>query len=218
MTTINITVFIAAALLAGSSAFCVRTVQTSSFPRSAKSTHLSMTFIEDILSVKTKVFDKFAGPIGFYALMLAPVYGIGLPFFGSMTDFSTLQNRGPPGVIANEYIVAPRDFTPARASTAPVFDISAADLEKAFDTVVLRQPRISQIATDESTNRREYVQRALLFRWPDVITFQAIPLGESKSTLAVHSYSIYGAGDLGVNANRVNTWLTELETDIDKKK
>jgi uncharacterized protein (DUF1499 family) len=178
---------------------------------------ISMSFVDDLVSVKSKVLSKFGGPIGFYALMLAPIYGIGLPFFGSMTDFETLQNRGSPGVIANEYIVAPSSFTPARTNYPPYFDVSAADLEKAFDTVALRQPRITAIATDESTHRREYVQRALIFRWPDVITFQPIPLGDSKSTLAVHSYSIYGAGDLGVNEARVKSWIAEVETELAKK-
>lgn len=205
-----------AALLIECAGFSRRSISTFSPSYNAKSHHLSMGLLEDILSVKTKVLDKFGGPIGFYALMLAPVYGIGLPFFGSMTDFSTLQNRAAPGVIANEYIVAPIDFTPARSERAPVFDVSAADLEKALDLIVLKSPRISEIATDESTHRREYVQRALLFRWPDVITFQAIPLEDSKSTLAIHSFSIYGAGDLGVNKNRVTTWLDELDTDMKK--
>jgi uncharacterized protein (DUF1499 family) len=185
--------------------------------KSSKLKSLSMSFVDDILSVKTTVLSKFGGPIGFYALMLAPIYGIGLPFLGSMTDFSTLQNRGSPGVIANEYIVAPSSFTPARSNYPPYFDVSADDLEKAFDVVALRQPRISAIANDESTHRREYVQRALIFRWPDVITFQAIPISEGKSTVAVHSYSIYGAGDLGVNAARVTSWLSELESDLAKK-
>jgi hypothetical protein len=51
--------------------------------------------------------------------------------------------------------IAPQGFTPARARISPTFDVSAADLEKAFDTVALRQPRISAIASDESTHRRE---------------------------------------------------------------
>jgi uncharacterized protein (DUF1499 family) len=64
----------------------------------------------------------------------------------------------------------------------------------------------------------QYVQRAFLLRWPDVITVQTIPIDELKSTLAIHSYSIYGAGDLGVNSARVNSWLTELNNDLAKPK
>lgn len=147
-------------------------------------------------------------------LKLAPIYGIGLaPFLGGMTDFSTLRNRCESFQICNEYITAPEKFTPARSVPSPVFDVSSSVLEKIIDNVVLRQPRAVSIASDESTKRLEYVQRSLIFQFPDVITFQVIPLNEKKSTLAVHSYSIYGAGDLGVNANRVKTWLSEIESE-----
>jgi uncharacterized protein (DUF1499 family) len=169
----------------------------------------------------TKLFSsirKVLGPvIGFYSVMLAPIYGIGLfgPL-GSMTDFSTLKNRGLPGMIANEYIVAPKGFSSARVNEiASEYSISADELSQAVDKVISRQPRITYITEDSLTKRKEYVQRSLIFRFPDVITFQFIPLEKEKSTLAVHSYSIYGSSDLGVNGNRVRSWLSELENDIE---
>lgn len=147
--------------------------------------------------------------------MLAPIYGIGIGPFGSMTDFSTLKNRAPPSVIANEYIVAPADYTPARMNEYPKeYSVAADVLSEKIEQVVLRQPRITRIAVDPNTKRQEYVQRSLIFRFPDVITLQAIPLGPQASTLAVHSYSIYGAGDLGVNANRVKTWIDEINDEV----
>ena len=151
--------------------------------------------------------------------MLAPIYGIGLfgPL-GSMTDFSTLKNRGLPGMVANEYIVAPKGFTNARINEiASEYSIPVDQLTEAVDKVVKRQPRITFVADDPTTRRREYVQRSLIFRFPDVITFQLIPLENDKSTLAVHSYSVYGEGDLGVNGKRVRLWLSELENDIESK-
>ena len=157
--------------------------------------------------------------IGFYALMLAPIYGIGLPlWFGSMTDFSVLQNRGLPGTIANEYIVAPYDFTPARINQiSPEYNVPADKLKEEINKIVMKQPRIQFIASDyEKTQRIEYVQRTLFFRFPDVITFQIIPLDDKKSTFAAHSYSVYGASDLGVNKDRITTWIRELNYDIDK--
>lgn len=84
----------------------------------------------------------------------------------------------------------------------------------ALDKVIRREPRISYIGSDESTRRREYVQRSLILRFPDVITYATVPIGSGKSTLAIHSYSIYGAGDLGVNGNRVRTFLRNLEKEI----
>jgi len=179
-----------------------------------------MGFIEDIVDVKKNVFSKikpFAPLIGFYITMLSPIYGIGYPFLGSMTDFTKLRNRNPPGVISNEYIVAPDGFTPARIdSSSPEFPVSATKLQRYISNTVKKQPRITYIASDEPTNRFEFVQRSLIFRFPDVITFQTIPLGSKSSTLAVHSYSIYGAGDLGVNRNRVETWLADLAEEVQK--
>lgn len=156
-----------------------------------------------------RIFNALRPLIGYYAVMLAPIYGTGLaPFLGDMTDFVTLTNRcgsrDPNYQLCNERIVAPPNFTPARAQLARVYDVSAERLEQIADAVVQRQPRISVVGRDDLTHRREYVQRSLIFRFPDVITFQFLPVeGGSKSTLASHSRSIYGAGDLGVNKVRI---------------
>ncbi len=167
----------------------------------------------------TSVVNNLKPFAAFYAIMLAPVYGIGIPGLGSMTDFTTLKNRGAPGTIANEYIVAPRDFTPARIDqVAPVYDVPAEVLKNEINKVVLSQPRVQFIAEDPPTRRIEYVQRTLIFRFPDVITFQLIPVDGGKSTFAVHSYSVYGAGDLGVNRNRVRSWINDLTTDLASQK
>jgi hypothetical protein len=51
---------------------------------------------------------------GFYTAMNLPIYGVGLLSssdvaggLGSMTDFSIVRNRLPPGMTANEYIICP---------------------------------------------------------------------------------------------------------------
>jgi len=84
---------------------------------------------------------------------------------------------------------------------SPVFQIPANVLKEKINRVVLRQPRITLLDTGLASNKLEYVQRSLIFRFPDVITFEIIPLEDQKSTLAVHSYSVYGAGDLGLLQN-----------------
>ena len=33
----------------------------------------------------------------------------------------------------------------------------------------------------------------------------------------MHSYSIYGAGDLGVNAKRVKGWLADIEKEVERQ-
>eukprot|EP01041_Mallomonas_annulata_P012376 gene12376-26032_t len=179
-------------------------------------THISASNSGNDITKKLSFLKKFAPIIGFYAVMLAPIYGIGLPgFFGSMTDFTTVRNRGSPGTIANEFIIAPEKFTPkARAYEAPIYLCDADTLQKKFDEVILKQPRISYINEDKSTRRKEYVQRSLIFRFPDVITYATIPLEKDKSSIAIHSYSIYGAGDLGVNRNRVELLLKDLAETV----
>ena len=145
-------------------------------------------------------------------------YGVGLGPFGAATDFLTVENRFPFGS-ANEYLVAPKGFTPkARPyELSDTYPVSAATLRKTIDKVVMRQPRISVIAHDDSANKDEYVQRSLIFRFPDVVTIQTIPLTDKTATVAVHSYSIYGGSDLGVNANRVKTWLAEISTETQQQ-
>lgn len=161
--------------------------------------------------VFAKTFKKFSPILGYYAVMLAPIYGIGLPFFGSMTDFNTVRNR----ISNNEVIVAPSKFTPnARAFEAPEFNCDANTLQEKFDEVILKQPRITYVSEDVSTRRKEYIQRSLIFRFPDVVTYTTIPISEKKSTLAIHSYSVYGGADLGVNRNRIAGWVRDLVKEV----
>jgi hypothetical protein len=98
---------------------------------------------------------------------LAPIYGVGVGPFGSITDFNTVTNRigRPP----NEYILAPEGYTPkAQAHEAPIYDISADKLEGLLSKVVQRQSRVTYVASDESTRRKEFIQRSLIFRFPGV--------------------------------------------------
>jgi uncharacterized protein (DUF1499 family) len=52
-----------------------------------------------------------------------------------------------------------------------------------------------------------------LLNWPDVITTQIFG-DDKKSTLAMHSYSIYGGSDLGVNRDRIRSWLIEIDKEL----
>lgn len=165
--------------------------------------------LKDFAAIKSKILPV----IGFYTIMLAPIYGIGLPGpFGSMTNFETIQNRGTSTSIPNEYFVAPDNYMKrARAQLeSEVYPVSADILQDSLDKVITSLDRISYIDSDSGTRRKEYVQRALIFRWPDVITYTTIPITPTTSTLAMHSYSVYGAGDLGVNRDRVEKIIHEL--------
>ena len=183
---------------------------------------ISGSFLDDAVATKSAVLKKvkaFLPLLGFYAVMLAPIYGNGIFPGSTMTDFSALRNRNIKGVVSNEYIVAPdRKFTPlARIDKeSDEYPVSAERLKAIVRKVVERSPRITFIAEDPATNRLEWVQRTLFLRFPDVITFQVVPLGSDKATLAAHSKSTYGAGDLGVNRDRLLDWLAEIDAEVYK--
>ena len=189
--------------------------------------------VQNLISKKLDLAKPIAPLLGWFALALAPIYGVGLGPFGSMTDFSTLTNRVA-GENANEYILTPKDYSPnLRVNHEPQFyDINYIGLEDVLTKVIERQPRITYIATDTETGRKEYVQRTPIFRFPDVLTFKTIPVDKNfdlcqpersekcrnapLSTIALHSYSIYGGSDLGVNRKRVKTIIDELLVDLSK--
>ena len=62
--------------------------------------------------------------------------------------------------------------------------------------------------------RKEFVVRALIFRWPDVVTYTTIPLTPTTSTFAIHSYSVFGGSDLGVNRKRVEKIISGVNKEI----
>ena len=129
-----------------------------------------------------------------------------------MTDFKTVSPRATP----NEALMCPRGFCPNHNSysISPTYNADKISLKAAWDKMIQVQPRVQKIAEDTAADKITYVQRSFLFRFPDVVTVQFIGLDDKKSTLAMHSYSIYGAGDLGVNGNRIKTWVEDLSNRL----
>lgn len=200
--------------------------------RARRSGHLRMSdekgMVGGILDIKKTVFGKLKPVLpllGFYAVMNLPIYGVGAfgskgsDGLGAMTDFSTITNRGQGRLISNEFLVAPAGVAPkARVVKAPQYGIDKKELAKIIDKVIMSGSvtggRITPIAIDDSTGRMEYVQRTPIFNFPDVITVMPVSCGPSCSSVAVHSYSIYGAADGGVNTKRVKGWLEEIEEGV----
>lgn len=172
----------------------------------------------------TKILKPIAPILAWYALALSPIYGNGeftgkASGLGAMTDFTIIQNRNGPTVESNEYIVAPRGFCKyARVVEAPKYKVST---EKLYDTIeeTLRKELFTTfIKADKTTLRLEFVQRTPIFQFPDVITVQAIEdkINKGESTIAMHSYSIYGGSDLGTNKKRVKSFLEDIQKSVDK--
>ncbi|MGH1350804.1 MAG: DUF1499 domain-containing protein [Methyloligellaceae bacterium] len=130
-----------------------------------------------------------------------------------MIDFEKLRLKKTP----NQYIVAPeglcKEAEPHR--TAPVYPVSAPELQQLWDKFVSKQPRITRKDADEANMKFELVQRTALFRFPDTITVQFIQLSDpNQSTLAIYSRSKYGRSDFGQNKKRINAWLSALHKEL----
>lgn len=125
-------------------------------------------------------------------------------------DFKTFKLTRKP----NQYLVAPEGFcanaTPHR--TAPVFSVEPQKLEDGFADIALGEPRVTPKSS--GGGQRVFVQRSALMRFPDTITFEAIDLGDGKSTLAIYSRSSVGHSDMGVNQKRIDAWLKMLEAAL----
>ena len=125
-----------------------------------------------------------------------------------MLDLHNFKLKSSP----NQYFVAPPGFATAAAAhrPSPEFPWPAADLARRFRAVAQAEPRVTLEEETAGGLRFDLVQRSALFRFPDTVSIEVIPLGDSRSTLAIYSRSTYGYSDLGVNHKRIERWLARL--------
>ena len=98
---------------------------------------------------------------------------------------------------------------------SPIFATPAERLLRSWQRVALAQPRVAMVRDDREKGQCDFVQRSFLFRFPDTITIEVIPVDDDTSTCAVYSRSMYGRGDLGVNRRRIRRWLRLVQSEID---
>lgn len=102
-------------------------------------------------------------------------------------------------------------------ATSPVFAIDPVRLRDRWLEMVAAEPRVRQVASDAGRRHLVFIQHSAFFRFPDVVTVEFLPVGQTRSTLAVLSRSRYGHGDFGVNAARVQAWLVKLRAVSDPR-
>jgi len=100
-------------------------------------------------------------------------------------------------------------------AVAPVYSVPVDALDAAFRAVALASPRVRVVSEDSSRRQIDFVQRSAVFKFPDTITVQFVPQGESHSSLVIYSRATVGIGDMGVNKKRVLAWLAALSAKID---
>ena len=137
--------------------------------------------------------------------VLTMIFG---PADHAAVDFATLALADRP----NQHLVCPEGFCAASPHAAsPVFEISAEALRDRWMAMIAGQPRVAPTGADDDALHYDFVQRSLVFRFPDAITVRFIALDAGRATLAIYSRSYYGRDDFGVNRRRVEAWLAALE-------
>ncbi|MCI4665262.1 MAG: DUF1499 domain-containing protein [Neomegalonema sp.] len=95
----------------------------------------------------------------------------------------------------------------------PIFETSPAALMAALDKIALAEPRTTRARAGDDPLWRSYIQRSRFFRFPDYISVKAVAIETQagpRASLIIYSRSVYGLSDLGVNAKRLERWLTQL--------
>lgn len=156
---------------------------------------------------------------------IARVLGLALPACGAAgaggvalppADLATLRRSGKP----NSALAAPAGFRPAAGRDAEIttrrYPVPAATLLAALRRVAAGRARCYDLPNPGAPpGRADWVARSAVCNWPDIISAQATddPAAGTApaSTLILHSHSVYGYSDFGVNAARVRAWLAALD-------
>jgi uncharacterized protein (DUF1499 family) len=113
----------------------------------------------------------------------------------------------------NQYLVCPPGFCAAKPDAeSPVYPVAAATLRDRWLGLIDQQSGIERVAVSPDHLQYDIIQRSRLLHFPDSITVRFIPLGEARSTLAIYSRAHYGYSDFGVNRQRVQSWLSALQS------
>jgi uncharacterized protein (DUF1499 family) len=116
----------------------------------------------------------------------------------------------------NTALAGPVGFAPPPDVVTPTYPMPAARLYEAVRAVAAAQPRTFLAADYAAERQTHWVARSAVFNFPDLVTAQVTDAGPDSSTLVLYSRSVYGRSDLGVNRQRLNTWLAALRTKINQ--
>lgn len=124
-----------------------------------------------------------------------------------MLDFTKLKLTRRP----NQYLVAPPGRTPVPPHReSPVFAMPAVDLAQRLKEVALAGPRVELVETAEGGLRMRLVARSRIFRFPDLVDVEVLPVDAGRSALSIYARARYGYRDFGVNRARIDGWLARL--------
>lgn len=158
--------------------------------------------------------------LGPAALLLLFCVGLLLQSFGetgadtmqSLLDFASLERPDSP----NHWLIGPVDSGAARDpdEPAPGFSVPAERLAAAWLDMVSEQPRVTVVARSGDQLQIEIEQRSRVFGFVDRISFRAVEVDNTTSTLMAYSRSELGYWDFGVNRRRLEDWLALLQQKV----
>lgn len=113
----------------------------------------------------------------------------------------------------NQALVCPRQLCNADSvdRVSPIYDLPALQLREELLNGLRSEADLLRVDDGEDPLKLRFVQRTQLMRYPDTIRIRIIPVGETRSTLALYSQSQIGYSDLGVNRDRLDRWLARLD-------
>lgn len=145
-----------------------------------------------------------AATAAFYAYGPDRVWGRSGPADLGDVDFATFTRRDTP----NDALACGEGLCAAKADVpAPVFTLAAEELYARIQPALAQEPRLELVAKEPGRGVFRYVQRSLVFRFPDTINVQVVALPDGRSTVLLYSRSQIGRGDLGVNRARIERWI-----------
>jgi Protein of unknown function (DUF1499) len=110
------------------------------------------------------------------------------------------------------FLACPSGYCSAAAAiTSPVFDLPWERLRDYWMEMISGETRVVRAVADLAPRHYVYIQHSPIFRFPDIVTVELIPLGPSRSSVAVYSRSRYGEYDFHKNRKRVEKWLFLLQ-------
>ena len=110
------------------------------------------------------------------------------------------------------FLACPSGYCSAPAAiTSPVFDLPWDRLRDYWIEMISGETRVVRANADLRPRHYVYIQHSPVFRFPDIVTVELIPLGPTRSSIALYSRSRYGEYDFRKNRKRVERWLFLLE-------
>jgi uncharacterized protein (DUF1499 family) len=109
------------------------------------------------------------------------------------------------------FLACPPDYCSVSAAVvSPEFDMPWDRLRDYWIEMISNERRVVRVA-EFAPRRYVYIQQTPVFRFPDIITVEFVPLGPSRSSIAMYSRSRYGQYDFAKNRKRVERWLLTLQ-------